>query len=144
MGFIIAQKALYKSIYKHRKATSSEAAFVVISTLFEKQLKVFEVLRNFFKKFLSRAWDGVPISYLLLCLVAAATAAAVASATSVVGAEHDEQSDKDDPEALIIKKITDAVHISHFHSPYGGESFLCHIYRALPERGFVCRSDIII
>lgn len=38
----------------------------------------------------------------------------VAAATAMVGAVDDRNSDKDDPEALVVEKITDAVHISHY------------------------------
>lgn len=46
--------------------------------------------------------------------VAAAGVASTATSSVVVGAVDDRNSDEDDPEALVVEKITDAVHISHF------------------------------
>jgi len=43
--------------------------------------------------------------------------AAASAAAAVVGAVDDRQSDEDDPEALVVEKITDAVH-SFYGSPH--------------------------
>ena len=59
--------------------------------------------------------------------MAAAGVASTATSSVVVGAVDDRKSDEDDPEALVVEKITDAVHISHFRRPVGGEPFHYHI-----------------
>jgi hypothetical protein len=44
-----------------------------------------------------------------------ASVAAAAATAAVVGAVDDGDSNEDDPETLVVEKITDAVDISRFH-----------------------------
>jgi len=70
--------------------------------------------------------------------VAAASGASATAVSAIVGAVDYRKSDEDDPEALIVKKITDAVHISHYSYPQArilslsytgsaGEHFRCSV-----------------
>ena len=69
-------------------------------------------------------------------------AAAAATTASAVGAVDDSDSDKDDPEALVVEKITDAVHISLCSCPQA--RILSLSYTGFAGERFFFRSVIII